>query len=463
MSLARTFVNLIAPLWKRLSLERRQKILHALTNSRNIQNLGLWTSALVAGFISVAYAYAFRQAETAFHRFMESPYAAWVFVVSPVCFLAAWYLVRRFSSEAAGSGIPQIMAANEMDYRGEARVHVDKLLSPRTAVVKVCSSLLCIVGGGAIGREGPTLQISTSIFHFFGRKVRRFVPETAEQTWIVAGAAAGLASAFNTPLGGIVYAIEELGITHFHKIRTALVSAVIISGVVAQWLLGGYLYLGYPALQTIEISFLPIAILAGVITGFLGAFFGKMLFYFLEHRRRFTDVRALAAISAASGLLMAALVWGTPHAAGTGIEVITGFLFRGEHSNPILILARFFGTMISYLSGAAGGIFSPSLAIGATIGGLLTEIFHVQHPNLMVLLGMIGFLTGVTRTPFTAFILVLEMTDRHSAIFPMMLVAIVAQWIAHLTDHESFYEHVKKIWLVVAVPEAPESKSTTSV
>jgi H+/Cl- antiporter ClcA len=130
------------------------------------------------------------------------------------------------------------------------------------------------------------------------------------------------------------------------------------------------------------------------------------------------------------------------------VDVITGFLFRGQTSSALLVLARYFGTMISYLSGAAGGIFSPSLAIGAAVGAWFTQIFHTQHPNLMVLLGMIGFLTGVTRTPFTSFILVLEMTDRHSAIFPMMLVALVAQWMAHLTDQDSFYGHVKQLWMV---------------
>jgi H+/Cl- antiporter ClcA len=104
--------------------------------------------------------------------------------------------------------------------------------------------------------------------------------------------------------------------------------------------------------------------------------------------------------------------------------------------------------MMAYLTGAAGGIFSPALAIGAALGSFLSHLLHSDHGNLMVLLGMIGFLTGVTRTPFTAFILVLEMTDRHSAIFPMMLTAVVAQSAAHLVDRDGFYEHMKERWLV---------------
>lgn len=448
VTLTRVFLKFIGPIWKRLSPTQRQRIVIFLTNSTNLQNLGLWISALVAGFVSVAYAWLFRIAEKQFLHLLESGHAYWVFVVTPVLFLLAWFLVRRFSPEAAGSGIPQIMAANEMDYRGAARNRVDQMLSPKTALVKIASSLLCVLGGGAIGREGPTLQISTSVFHFFGKQVRRFVPETAEQTWIVAGAAAGLASAFNTPLGGIVYAIEELGVVHFHRIRTALVSAVIISGLVAQWLLGSYLYLGYPHLQTIEFGFLPTILVVGLITGVLGGLFGRLLYFLLEQRRRVMDIRFLAALTIVSGLVMAALCSLTVHSAGTGVEVITGFLFRGQHSSWTLVLARYVGTMASYLSGAAGGIFSPSLAIGAAIGSWLTDTLSTQHPNLMVLLGMIGFLTGVTRTPFTSFILVLEMTDRHSAIFPMMLVALAAQSAARMTDDSSFYEHVKQVWLV---------------
>lgn len=414
----------------------------------NIQNAGLWASALVAGFISVGYALLFRKAEEFFLTFTTSHHWGWVFLITPVLFCLAWYLVRRFAPEAAGSGIPQIMAANEMDYRGAARTRVDQLLSPRTAVVKICSSLLCVLGGGAIGREGPTLQISTSIFHFFGRQVRRFVPETSEQTWVVAGAAAGLASAFNTPLGGIVYAIEELGVVHFHRIRTALISAVIVSGLVAQWLLGSYLYLGYPQLQSIGFTFLPVALVVGLVSGGLGGYFGNLLFYLLEARQRLRDPRALTALTLLFGLLMAALIFLTPRASGTGVEVISNLLFHDESAGPMLVAVRFFATMFSYLSGAAGGIFSPSLAIGATLGSWMTQLFHTEHPHLMVLLGMIGFLTGVTRTPFTSFILVLEMTDRHSAIFPMMMVALTAQWAAHLTDSRSFYEHVKDKWMV---------------
>ena len=428
------FISLVPP-----GVAKRIKL---LKDPGHLQSIAIWISAIVAGFVSVGFAKIFRIAEMSYrHIIGEIPYAG--FILSPVFFLIAWYLVKRFAPEASGSGIPQIMAANELDYSETNRSHVDRLLSLRTAGIKILSSLFCVWGGGAVGREGPTLQISTSIFHFFGQQIRRYDKKTSEQTWVVAGAAAGLASAFNTPLGGIVYAIEELGIVHFHKIRSALLSGVIISGLVAQWILGSYLYLGLPQITNADLSFLPSAVLTGAISGLLGACFGKLLLYLVKKRLALKNVALLALVTALCGFTVASMTYLDSRGAGTGIDVITGFLFKQEHSSFALIAIRYCGTIVAYLSGAAGGIFSPSLAIGATIGSFLSQYISTDHSNLMVLLGMIGFLTGVTRTPFTAFILVLEMTDRHSAIFPMMLVALVAQWVSLLVEAHSFYENMK--------------------
>lgn len=421
-----------------------------LRDAQHVQALALWIAAFATGLIAVEYARVFKFFET---RLLTTndlhPYA--VFLISPLCLTIAWYLVRRWSPEAGGSGIPQIMAANEMDYRTHQPA-VDRLLSIRAAGIKVFSSLLAIAGGAAIGREGPTLQISACVFHFFGRRVRRFYPHLDSHTWIIAGSAAGLASAFNTPLGGIVYAIEEMGTLHFHRVKTSLFTSVIIAGLVSQWLLGPYLYLGFPKVSAGSFEFLPYAFLAGLLSGSLGACFGAFLGKAVRWRSKFTGVRAQLLIALGCGIFMAGLIWLTRSAGGSGGEVIGQLLFDHQHANPLIVVYRFLGTGISYLSGAAGGIFSPSLAVGATFGSLLEQLFKTGHGNLMVLLGMIGFLTGVTRTPFTSFILVLEMTDRHSAIFPMMVSALIANGAAHLIKTEGFYEVMKEKFLTHADP-----------
>jgi H+/Cl- antiporter ClcA len=421
------------------------RIVENISTPKHYQTLGLWISAIIAGLVAVSFAELFLFAEKIFRDIIQ--YNAFLpFFLTPVLFVLSWYLVKRYAPEASGSGIPQIMAANELEYNEENQPRVDRLLSLRTAGIKILSSLLAVLGGGAIGREGPTLQISTSVFHFFGGQVRKFIP-TNESTWVIAGAAAGLASAFNTPLGGIVYAIEELGTVHFSKIRTPLISAVIVSGLVAQACLGSYLYLGLPELTAAGIGFMPIAILNGALTGICGASFGRLLLYLVEKRRAIKGWKTLTAVTVLCGLIVATFTFVDVRAAGSGTHLMTDFLFKHDTADLGLIAIRYAGTMAAYLTGCAGGIFSPSLAIGATIGSYLSTFVGSDHANLMVLLGMIGFLTGVTRTPFTSFILVLEMTDRHAAVFPMMLAALTAQSASLLIEPHSFYENMKHKYL----------------
>ncbi|RYZ68386.1 MAG: chloride channel protein, partial [Proteobacteria bacterium] len=324
---------------------------------------------------------------------------------------------------------------------------VDRLLSLKTAVVKVFSSLLLLAGGGAIGREGPTLQISAVIFHYFGKFVRRLYPSSHEQTWVIAGAAAGLASAFNTPLGGIVYAIEELGMKHFQRVRTALLSSVIISGLVAQGILGSYLYLGYPQLQPIALAGWPLVILVGFASGLGGALFSKGLLKALEYRRRLKNAWQLALFALVCGVVTAALIVQNKANFGSGGPLISHILQTGEPASFLLTIGRVIATSAAYLSGAAGGIFAPSLTIGAALGSKLAFLFGNPQVTFFAMLGMIGFLTGVTHTPFTSFILVMEMSDRHSAIFPMMVVALLANSAAKSMSAHSFYETVRDRWL----------------
>jgi H+/Cl- antiporter ClcA len=419
-----------------------------------VQALTLWSAAVVVGLAAVFYAKVFKLIdEFAKQTFTDHPYA--VFVTTPLLFLAAWALVKWFSPEASGSGIPQIMAAHDMSYEeAGSEAFVARLLSMRTAGIKILSSLVCVAAGGAIGREGPTLQISASVFYFFAKRLKKYNLNVQMSTFIVAGAAAGLASAFNTPLGGIVYAIEELGSKHFHRMRTAILSAVIISGMMAQAILGSYLYLGLPAVEPGGFDVVPSALLVGAASGAFGTVFGLTLFWLMQKRWALTSTGALATVTLLCGLVMAALIHLDPRASGTGINVITDFLFNSAPGEWWLPLTRYAATTVSYISGCAGGIFSPSLAIGAALGGLVSDLLHSDHKNLLVLLGMIGFLTGVTRAPFTSFILVLEMSDRHVAILPMMIAALVAQGCSGLIHPHSFYERVRDRYIEQHKPKA---------
>ncbi|HJT23537.1 MAG TPA: chloride channel protein, partial [bacterium] len=413
------------------------KVQSFLADPSHLQTLAFWATAFLAGFVCVTYAGFFKVAE-GFYRQIVADHPLMIWIWTPFCLLGSWALVAFLAPEASGSGIPQVMAANEL--KGEKnRSWADQLLSLKGVAVKITGSLIAGLGGAVLGREGPTIHISASIFRGVSRLFRKFRIQTDDSAWIVAGAAAGLAAAFNTPLGGIVFAIEEMSV-HFKRFRTALISSIIIAGLVSQWILGSYLYLGYPHIEDIPFTILGPALLVGAISGFLGALYGQGLKGIVVWRGKFKTKTQLAFLALACGLVLAGLAFLDPHASGSGLDMMNSMLFKDEKAGWDLPFLRMVGSLAFYASGGAGGIFSPSLAAGACTGSALDSLLHSGSPHLLILLGMAGFLTGVTRTPFTAFVLVIEMTDHHVAIFPIMLSALTADLVARSLGRESFYE-----------------------
>jgi H+/Cl- antiporter ClcA len=414
-----------------------KKLKFFIGNPDHLQTLAFVLSAFFAGLVAVAFAGLFKMGE-GYYQQISTDHPHWIWFWTPLCLLAGWAMVHFFAPEAVGSGIPQVLAANDLNYAKNS-AWVDRLLSMKVVVMKIVSGLLACLGGAVAGREGPTIQISAGIFHFVGRITRKFFPKLDPQTWIVAGAAAGLAAAFNTPLGGIVFAIEEMSIS-FRRFRNALLTAIIISGLVSQWILGSYLYLGYPSIGDTAFSVLPTALLIGVVTGLTGSLYGFCIKQLLNWRSRLKTVQSLALLAVVCGLVLAFMAFLNPDASGSGAKVMNALLFKGQKAGWDLPLLRIAGSLVFYVSGAAGGIFAPALAAGACLSSFVTSWASPGSPELFVLLGMAGFLTGVTRTPFTAFVLVLEMTNHHNAIFPIMLCAITADFSARLLEKESFYE-----------------------
>ncbi|GAB3265575.1 hypothetical protein GCM10027347_33410 [Larkinella harenae] len=329
---------------------------------------------------------------------------------------------------------------------------ISHLLSARIAIVKVLSSGILLLGGGAIGREGPTIQISASLFQMINRLQPKGWPQISRQIALVTGGAAGLAAAFNTPLGGIVFVVEELTQTHITFYRTAVFTAVIIAGMTAQALLGSYLYLGYPTVPTTGLPFLGVAFVTALLAGLAGALFGKVLVLINQYRKRWQTVPQQLLWVVGCGLLFASLIyWGGIDAAGTGKPLINHLLFHHPGELPWYVFpARIAGMVLSYSSGGAGGIFATSLSAGAVLGDQIAHMLAIDQSEstVVILVGMVSFLTGVVRSPFTAAILVLEMTDRHSAIFPLLLGGLTAQLVASLVDHRSLYEHLKEGFLL---------------
>jgi len=410
-----------------------------------LQALPFWVASLLTGLAAVFYSRGFAYLES--RTFSIYHYHSWlIFILTPVCFLLAWWVVRRFATHAGGSGIPEVMAAIELANPRDDK-KVTKLLSLKVFFVKIISSFTMILGGGLIGKEGPTILIAGTIFRKINEWLPSWWPKISKRNMIMTGAAAGLAAAFNTPLGGIVFAVEELTKTHISYFKTALFTAVIIAGLTAQGLLGPYLYLGYPNVTSLsEYVFLP-SIIVAIICGLLGSISSKIILIVIKWKRGFKfQYQHLLYVLSCAVIIASIAFFYDPRILGSGREIMTTTLFStAKEVHWYTAADRVFGTILSFTTGAAGGIFAPSLGAGASIGSLLSGWFEVSahNANLLILCGMVGFLTGVTRTPFTSAILVLEMTDRHSVIFYLMIAGLVASLVSMFIDKHSLYDHLK--------------------
>ncbi|MCC6186490.1 MAG: chloride channel protein [Chitinophagaceae bacterium] len=439
------FINTV-----KLFLKQKLDLIHNERVKKNLLNaLPFWLGALIAGAVAVLYAQLFAWAEHATHYIYHQ--ASWsFFIISPICFVIAWWVVVKYAPFARGSGIPQVSAAIELS-SPKHHIAIKSLLSLRVIFIKVVSSLVMVFGGGVIGREGPTIQISAAIFKKINDYLPDWYPKISKQNMIVTGAAAGLAAAFNTPLGGIVFAIEELTKTHFSFFKSALLTGVIIAGLTALNFLGPYLYLGYPSLEGVgKMVVFPILIVA-IVTGIIGSATGKIILTIFKKKKALTKQYQQLLFAATCGLAIAALAyWVDSSVFGSGKEIMTETLFSHNKNVAWYVpILRILGSIISFSVGAAGGIFAPSLSAGASIGSLFGGWFQLSEPatNLIILCGMTGFLTSITRSPFTSSILVLEMTNSHNVIFYIMLSGLLANLVANMVSRTSFYDHLKEQYI----------------
>lgn len=297
--------------------------------------------------------------------------------------------------------------------------------------MKVISATVGILAGASIGREGPTVQIAASIFAGFGRLTRKILPQVDFQTFLTAGAAAGVAAAFNAPLAGITFAIEEVTEGMLGQFREMIMLAVILSGVAAMALSGNYLYFGHPTVSSSMAALAPETLILGVLGGVSGGAFARLLAY-----PGLVDLPPQPWRKALyCGILCAAIGFfsgGTT--AGSGYEITRTFLENSSIDRwPLLFgLEKFVTTVLSYLSGMAGGIFSPCLSIGAGLGFSVAKLCHFANFKVCALLGMVAFFSGVIQAPLTAVIIIMEMTDQHILIIPFMIAAFLARRIGQM-------------------------------
>ncbi len=414
-----------------------------------LQAIPFWIASLITGVFAVLYAKIFTWGEELMNYIFDwNPLM--IFIIAPVGFVVSWWLIKEFAPFAKGSGIPQVMAAVELANPKENR-KIRQLLSLKIIIFKVLSSVALVIGGGAVGREGPTIQIAGSVF----RKVNEYLPDwwpkISKKNMIMTGAAAGLSAAFNTPLGGIVFAVEELAKTHINYFKTALFTAVIIAGLMAQTLAGSYLYLGYPKTSDVSLTIMfPVMLVSG-ISGIFASQLSVWMLKISAWKKRLRTNTANIIFLVISALIIASLAYFVNREIlGSGKEIMERTLFsENKHEDWYVPIFRMIGPALSFTSGGAGGIFAPALSAGASIGSVISGWIHLSpnETNVVILAGMVAFLTGITRAPFTSAIIVLEMTDRHSLIFHLMLAGMVSSLISLMVSRKSLYDSLKISYL----------------
>ena len=367
---------------------------------------------------------------------------AWRWVTTPLLFVVSVELIRRFAPCAAGTGIPQaIHAAQNLSPQTEERLA--PLTAARTLVVKARALSAGLGAGASTGREGPTVHVAACIFVGVILLVRRFSGIKVElRSAVIAGGAAGIAAAFNTPLAGVTFAIEELTADSFGSIKEFVIMSIILAAITAKVLTGEYLYFG----RLSEPPSIPLSavIVIGLIGGGLGAFFSTAI---LWGQREFADVRARYryALPALLGLcLLLVSAASLADVLGPGNEAAQS-LVRGEFGAWAwqFPAAKTAATLLTYWAGLAGGIFAPSLSIGAAVGSDVGRLMGVSVASC-ALVGMAAFLAGTIQAPITAFVIIFEMTGHHQMLLPVMLAALIGFMAAKILGAEHLYQALSK-------------------
>jgi len=392
-----------------------------------------WGAALIVGLVSVWYADWSTDAYQEFIRLIAQHW--WLaLVLPPGLTVIGVYLTRRWFYGSEGSGIPQVIAAIHAP-RGENDQLMQRLFGLRVIAGKVGVSLIGLLGGLTLGREGPTVHIGAAIM----AETRRFYPHRSarlERQLLLAGAAAGLSAAFNTPLAGVVFAIEEIARDFESRTNGTMITAVVFAGLTSLALAGNYLYFGQLNVSDeLHLAFALPVIVAAIACGLLGAAFNLTVLHWAKWMPKplsALKIKRPLWYALLSGLVIAAIGIGTRGQTwGSGYAQARALLNGTAPLNEAFGFTKWAALAVSYLAGLPGGLFSPSLAIGAGVAQWVHALFSWTSMAAIIALCMTGYLAAVTQSPITSFVIVMEMTNGTGMVIPMMATALVASRIAH--------------------------------
>ncbi|WP_344439016.1 chloride channel protein [Kitasatospora nipponensis] len=360
----------------------------------------------------------------------------WFVLLTPVVAgLLYGPLVQRFAKEARGHGVPEVMYA--VARRGGR-------IAPQVALVKSLASALCIGGGGSVGREGPIVQIGSALGSTLGRVVR--VPEDRMKVLVACGAAGGIAATFNAPLAGVFFAMELILRDFTAEAFGMVVLSSVTSSVIGRAAFGDTPFLQLPALGVHHLSQYLLFALLGVIAGAVGVGFTRIL-YWIEDACDWAWRGPEWARPAVGGLLLGLLLLVLPQMYGVGYPVlenavngtyVIGFLL-------LLLVAKIAATSLTIGIGGSGGVFAPSLFMGAMLGSAFGLTAGHLFPGAVGpvgaygLIGMGAVFAGAARAPITAVIILFELTGEYTIILPLMTAIVLATGVSRALSRDTIY------------------------
>jgi CIC family chloride channel protein len=360
----------------------------------------------------------------------------WFVLLAPVVAgLLYGPLVDRFAREARGHGVPEVMLA--VAERGGR-------IAPQVALIKSLASALCIGGGGSVGREGPIVQIGSALGSTLGQILR--LPDTRLRLLVACGAAGGISATFNAPIAGVFFALELI----LRDFETASFGTVVLASITADVIgraaFGGSAFLTLPSFHLVSyLEFLLYAAL-GLLAGGVGVAFIRVLYGTedlcdaLWHGPEWLR-------PAVGGLLLGLLLLVVPQMYGVGYPVLESGI-RGQYVLwflLVLMLAKMMATSLTIGIGGSGGVFAPSLFIGAMLGTAFGDVVHQLLPTLTAppgaygLVGMGAVFAGAARAPITAVIIIFELTGDYTIILPLMFAIVLATGLSNLLSRDTIY------------------------
>ncbi|QEE25173.1 MAG: chloride channel protein [Rhodanobacter sp.] len=403
------------------------------------RRIALWAGAILVALAAIVFT---KASNWSYHLFqIILGYGIWIpLVITPIVFgLLAWATEGRLSA-TRGSGIPQVIGTLHI----EDESFRQRMLALPVAVFKMAFTLIALMVGASIGREGPTVHVGAGLFYSLGRRFGFTDPKAASR-FILAGGAAGIAAAFNTPLAGVIFAIEELAGTFEHRFSGLLLTAVFVGGVVSLGIMGNYSYFGeVQASLPLGHAWLAV-LLTGIVCGLLGGLFARLIL--LSRRGPLAYIgrlRAHAPVLFAVGCGLALAIIGVlSHGSVYGTGYIQARSFVQEAAvtpGESFGIAKLAANVVSYWAGIPGGIFSPALAVGAGLGHNIAHFLPNVPAASVVLLGMSAYLSGVTGAPLTSAVISMELTDNQNMVIPIMAACLLARAAASIFSPTPVYK-----------------------